>query len=107
MSIKVTPELLRNTATAIQNDMDHSQAIAQQYLATQQNAMGNDAWSGGGADSSNVTAMHVQEELSKILNGGTRLAEGLTKAAAIMESHEQDGAHAFSSLFGGQATTSV
>lgn len=102
--IKNMTEVLRSTATSIQNDMDRAQAIAAQYLNTQQNAMGGDSWSGGGALASNQTAMEVQDNLQKVLTGGTRLAEGLTQAAAIMESHEGDSAHAFTSLFGGTQT---
>lgn len=107
VTIKVTPELLRNTASAIQNDMDHAQAVANQYLASQQNAMGGDTWSGGGAMASNQTAIEVENDLQKTLTGGTRLAEGLTQAAAIMESHEADSAHAFNALFGGNTVHSV
>lgn len=104
-TIKNMTEVLRSTASSIQNDMDHAQAVANQYLATQQNAMGGDTWSGGGAIASSQTAAQVQESLQKILTGGTRLAEGLTQAAAIMESHEGDSAHSFTSLFGAGAHT--
>ena len=105
--LKVTPEFLRNTARDIRNNMDHAMAIGQAYLSTQQNSMGSDMWSGGGADASNVTAIQVQDDLQKVLNGGTRLCEGLVQAAALIEAHEQDGSHAFQALFGGHGTTAV
>lgn len=107
MTIKVTPELLRNSASAIRNDMEHAQAVANQYLASHQNAVGADSWAGGGSDASGATAIEVQNSLAKTLTGGTRLAEGLTQAAAIMESHESDSQHAFNSLFGGNSVQSV
>lgn len=107
MTLKVGPEVLRNTASALRNDMDHAQAIANQYLVSHQNAVGADSWSGGGSDASGVTALEVENALQKLLTGGTRLADGLEAAAHIMEGHESDSAHAFNSLFGGHTVQSV
>lgn len=101
MAIKVTPEMLRNTSQAIQHDMEHATAVANSYLSNQQNVMGSDSWSGDAVVASNATAEQIHADLQKVLTGGQRLAEGLTQAAALMEAHESDGSHAFSSLFGG------
>jgi hypothetical protein len=48
-----------------------------------------------------MTAAEVANDLNKVLTGGTRLAEGLTQAAALMEGHEADSQAAFQALFGG------
>jgi hypothetical protein len=48
-----------------------------------------------------MTAAEVSSDLNKVLMGGTRLAEGLTQAAALMEGHEADSQAAFQALFGG------
>lgn len=103
MTIKVTPQLLRSTAHDVQANMEHALSIAQGYLANQENVMNPATWSGGGVIASHVTAMEVSNDLSKILTGGTRLAEGLAQAAALMEGHEADAQTAFQSLFGGAA----
>jgi len=97
--------MLRNYGRDIHNNMETAVAIGQAYMASQQNAMGGQAWAGGGADSSAQTAAMVQESLQKILNGGMRLTEGLNQAAGLMESHEQDGSHAFQALFGAHSTS--
>ncbi|BBZ50410.1 WXG100 family type VII secretion target [Mycobacterium heidelbergense] len=103
MTIKVTPQLLRSTAHDIQANMEHALAIAKGYLANQENVMNPATWSGGGVIASHMTATEVTNDLNKVLMGGTRLAEGLTHAAALMESHEADSQHAFQALFGGAA----
>lgn len=47
-----------------------------------------------------MTATEITNELNKVLTGGTRLAEGLVQAAALMEGHEADSQTAFQALFG-------
>ena len=101
MTIKVTPQLLRSTSQDIQANMEHAQAIAQGYLANQENVMNPATWSGAGVVASHMTAAEVTNDLNKVLMGGTRLAEGLTRAAALMEGHEADSQTAFQALFGG------
>ena len=103
MTIKVTPELLRSTSQDIQTNMEHALAIAKGYLANQENVMNPATWSGAGVVASHMTAAEVTNDLNKVLMGGTRLAEGLTQAAALMEAHEADSQTAFQSLFGGSA----
>jgi Proteins of 100 residues with WXG len=101
MTITVTPQMLRDTATAIHTNMEHALGIGRGYLGNHQNVMAPGSWTGGAVDASYVTATEVSNDLNKILMGGTRLTEGLTKAAALMEAHEADSVHAFTSLFGG------
>ena len=99
MAIKVTPELLRNTSQVLVTHMQTATAIAQQYLADQENVHSPTTWFGPGVVQSNMTASEVSADLQKVLMGGTRLAEGLNGAAALMESHEADSVHAFAALF--------
>ncbi len=101
MTIKVTPELLRSTSHDIQANMEHAISIAQGYLANQENVMNPATWSGQAVVASHMTAAEVSNDLNKVLMGGTRLAEGLTQAAALMEGHEADSQTAFQALFGG------
>lgn len=104
MTIKVTPELLTTTSDALTGYMESATAIANGYLANQENVMGESTWNGEGVTSSHQTAVQVHEDLQKVLTGGTVLAEGLKQAAALMTSHEGDAAHSFSALFGGHTT---
>lgn len=99
MTIKVTPQMLRDTSNAIQANMEHAMAIAQGYVANQENVMNPSTWSGDAVTASHATATEVSNDLNKILSGGTRLAEGLNQAAALMEGHEADSTHAFNALF--------
>jgi ESAT-6 family protein len=101
VTIKVTPQLLRSTSHDIQANMEQAIAIAQGYLANQENVMNPATWSGAGVVASHMTAAEVTNDLNKVLMGGTRLAEGLTQAAALMEGHEADSQAAFQALFGG------
>lgn len=103
MTIKVTPELLRSTSQDIHTNMEHAISIAKGYMANQENVMNPATWSGAGVVASHMTAAEVTNDLNKVLMGGTRLAEGLSRAAALMEGHEADSQTAFQSLFGGSA----
>lgn len=100
-TIVVTPEMLRTTAAALQGHMEHATAIANGYLHNHENIMSSSTWAGAGVQSSYSTAAQIHADLQKILTGGTRLADGLNQAAALMESHESDASHSFLSLFGG------
>ncbi len=99
-TIQVTSQMLRDTSSHIQANMEHAIGIAQGYVANQENVMSPSTWSGDAVTASHVTATEVANDLNKILSGGTRLAEGLKQAAALMDAHEADSAHAFTSLFG-------
>jgi uncharacterized protein YukE len=101
VTIKVTPQLLRSTSHDVQANMEHAIAIAKGYLANQENVMNPATWSGAGVVASHMTAAEVTNDLNKVLMGGTRLAEGLNQAAALMEGHEADSQTAFQALFGG------
>jgi uncharacterized protein YukE len=103
VTIKVTPQLLRSTSQDIQANMEQALAIAQGYLSNQENVMNPATWSGAGVVASHMTAAEVTNDLNKVLAGGTRLAEGLTRAAALMEGHEADSQTAFQALFGGSS----
>ena len=100
MTIKVNPEMLRNTAAAIQADIDHAQAIVNGYLANQENVLGSNTWSGDGSRASHGTASELQSQMSRALQGAHRLTEGLTQAAAIMESKDADDVTAYQGLCG-------
>lgn len=87
-TIQVTPQMLRSTANDIQANMEQAMGIAKGYLANQENVMNPATWSGTGVVASHMTATEITNELNKVLTGGTRLAEGLVQAAALMEGHE-------------------
>lgn len=99
-TIQVTPQMLRSTANDIQANMEQAMGIAKGYLANQENVMNPATWSGAGVVASHMTATEITNELNKVLTGGTRLAEGLVQAAALMEGHEADSQTAFQALFG-------
>lgn len=96
--LQVTPEMMRATAQAIENALEHATVIANQYLANHE-AMGA-AWQGDGYMSSTNTATKLQHGLAQATTHGKGLADGLIKAAMMMEQHEMDASHSFSS-FGG------
>lgn len=100
--LQVTPEMLRSTQQSIQTALEHATVIANQYLANHE-AMGA-AWQGDGYMSSTNTATKVQHDLAQAVTWGTKLAEGLGKAAVMMEQHETDAAHSFASFAGGTST---
>lgn len=102
-AIVVTPELMRNTASKLSQHIEHAQAITNQYLADHENILGAATWDGGGSKASYATAAQIHEDMQKVLIGGTRLTEGLTQAAALMESNEAHAEQAFHALFGGQS----
>lgn len=97
----VTPELLRSTQQAIESALQHATAVANEYLSGHENVMGAASWSGGASTSSLTTAEQINHDLQQTVAGGQRLAHGLGQAAVLMESHETDAAHSFTSLFGG------
>lgn len=99
-TIQVTPQMLRSTANDIQANMEQAMGIAKGYLANQENVMNPATWSGAGVVASHMTATEITNELNKVLTGGTRLAEALVQAAALMEGHEADSQTAFQALFG-------
>lgn len=101
VAIIVDANVLRATSDKIQDHMQHAIAIAKGYLDNQENSMGAATWSGAGVVASHQTATQVTADLNKVLTGGTRLAEGLKQAAALMENHEADSQAAFQALFGG------
>jgi ESAT-6 family protein len=100
--LQVTPEMMRSTAQAIENALEHATVIANQYLANHE-AMGA-AWQGDGYMSSTNTATKVQHGLGQATTHGTGLAHGLIKAANLMEQHEVDAAHSFAAFGGGTNT---
>jgi len=58
------------------------------------------SWQGDGYQSSTNTAMKVQHDLAQAVTWGTKLAQGLGKAALLMEQHEMDAAHSFAGFAG-------
>ncbi|MGD9622206.1 MAG: WXG100 family type VII secretion target [Mycolicibacterium sp.] len=107
MTIQVTPEVLRNTSSAIQSNIETAHQIINGYLGNQENVMGNSTWAGPGVNASYATAGQLHSDLTKMLTGAARLAEGLNQAASLMEAHEDDSTHAFNSLFSGGSVQSV
>ncbi|AQT82225.1 hypothetical protein B1R94_27715 [Mycolicibacterium litorale] len=91
-AVVVTPEMLRDTQNAITSALEHATAIANGYLTTHEN-IGAAAWAGMGQDASRQTATQINHDLNQAVMGGTRLAEGLGRAAAHMEEHETQAAH--------------
>jgi uncharacterized protein YukE len=101
-AMKVTPEVLRDTKAAMENAMEHAQAIVQQYLTTHQDVMGV-VWNGPAGTSSNTTAGILADDLNKTTQGCLRMAHGLGNAASLVEQHEIDQARALASFDVGQS----
>jgi uncharacterized protein YukE len=97
----VTPELLRNTQQAIESALQHAQFVANEYLSNHENVINVASWHGQAGFTSLTTAGQLNHDLAQTVAGGQRLAHGLGRAAALMENHEADASHGFTSLFGG------
>lgn len=98
--ITVTPELLNSTAQKIDANLEHAVAIANSYYAGHENVVAASMFTGGAANSSLLTADHLNVSLQQTIAGCQRLAHGLRRAATLMVSHEDDAAHSFTGLFG-------
>jgi uncharacterized protein YukE len=96
--LQVTPDMMRQTQQAIETALEHATVIANQYLSNHE-AMGV-SWQGDGYQSSTNTAMKVQHDLAQAVTWGTKLTQGLGKAALLMEQHEMDAAHSFAGFAG-------
>jgi uncharacterized protein YukE len=102
--LQVTPDMMRQTQQAIETALEHATVVANQYLSSHENV--GVAWQGDGYQSSVNTAAKVQHDLAQATTWGTKLAQGLGKAALMMEQHEMDAAHSFAG-FAGDAGTSA
>ena len=92
MSLIVTPEVLRTTQQAIESALEQATSIANGYLSTHE-GLGSAVWGGQAQLASVNTASQINLELQQTITGGTRLANGLSQAASMMEHHEADAAH--------------
>jgi len=92
MSLIVTPEVLRTTQQAIESALEQATSIANGYLSTHE-GLGSAVWGGQAQLASVNTAGQINLELQQTITGGTRLANGLSQAASMMEAHEADAAH--------------
>jgi uncharacterized protein YukE len=97
MALVVTPEVLRSTQQAIESALQHATAIAQEYLSSHESIAAG-IWAGSAQGASVNSAVQINHDLQQIITGGTRLANGLGQAAALMESHEDESAHTLTSF---------
>ena len=97
MSLIVTPEVLRSTRQAIETALEHATSIANGYLSSHE-GLGSAVWGGQAQLASVNTAGQINLELQQTITGGTRLAQGLSQAASLMEQHEADAAHSLTSF---------
>ena len=97
MSLIVTPEVLRTTQQAIESALEQATSIANGYLSTHE-GLGSAVWGGQAQLASVNTAGQINLELQQTITGGTRLAQGLSQAASLMEEHEADAAHSLTSF---------
>ena len=97
MTLVVTPEVLRSTQQAIESALQHATAIANGYLSSHE-GLGSAVWGGQASLASVNTAAQINQDLQQTITGGTRLAHGLSQAAALMEQHEADSAHSLTSF---------
>lgn len=95
MTLVVTPEVLRSTRQSIETALAHATAIANGYLSSHE-SLGSAVWGGQAQLASVSTAVQINQDLQKVLTGGTRLAQGLGQAASVMEQQEVDAAHSLS-----------
>ena len=92
MTLVVTPEVLRSTQHAIESALEHATNIANGYLSNHE-GLGAAVWGGQAQLASVNTAVQINSDLQQTITGGTRLAQGLSQAASMMEQHEADAAH--------------
>lgn len=97
--ITVTPELLNVTAQKIDADLEHAIAIAGNYYSGHENVVSAALFAGPASNASLMTAGHLNDSLQQTIAGCQRLSNGLRKAAALMQVHEDDAAHGFTQLF--------
>lgn len=97
MTLIVTPEVLRSTQNAIESALEHATAIASGYLSSHE-GLGSAVWGGQAQLASVNTAGQINHELQQTITGGTRLAQGLSQAASLMEQHEADAANSLTSF---------
>lgn len=107
MTITVTPEMLMAASQHISGRIDEAEHIAKSYLATIENAIGPQTYSGAGSDASHQVATQVSADLAKTLTGGRSLANGLMKAAQIMASGDAEDDQHYRALFGGDGAGTV
>lgn len=94
----VTPDLLRTAQQHIESALQTATAIANEYLSSHEDIL-NVGWAGQAGSTSLTTAGQINHDLQQVIAGGQRLAHGLGRAAMLMEHHEDDAAHGFTSLF--------
>lgn len=97
MTLVVTPEVLRSTRQAIEAALQQATSIANGYLSTHE-GLGGAVWGGQAQLASVNTAAQINQDLQQAIAGGTRLANGLDQAAALIEQHEVDAAHNLSAF---------
>lgn len=97
MPLVVTPDVLRTTQQAIESALQHATSIANGYLSSHE-GLGAAVWGGQAQLASVNTAAQINSDLQQVITGGTRLAEGLSQAASLMEQHEADAAHSLTSF---------
>lgn len=97
MTLVVTPDVLRSTRQAIESALEHATTIANGYLSTHE-GLGSAVWGGQAQLASVATATEINHDLQQTIVGGTRLAGGLSQAAALIEQHEADSAHNLTSF---------
>lgn len=100
MTLVVTPEVLRSTQQAIESALEQATAIANGYLSNHE-GLGSAVWGGQAQLASVNTAVQINADLQQTITGGTRLAQGLSQAASMMEQHEADAAHSLSGFTAG------
>jgi len=100
MTLVVTPEVLRSTQQAIESALEQATAIANGYLSNHE-GLGSAVWGGQAQLASVNTAVQINADLQQTITGGTRLAQGLSQAASMMEQHEADAAHSLAGFTAG------
>ena len=92
--------MLRSTQQAIEAALEQATAIANGYLSNHE-GLGSAVWGGQAQLASVNTAVQINADLQQTITGGTRLAQGLSQAASMMEQHEADAAHSLAGFTAG------
>jgi len=100
MTLVVTPEVLRSTQQAIEAALEQATTIANGYLSNHE-GLGSAVWGGQAQLASVNTAVQINADLQQAITGGTRLAQGLSQAASMMEQHEAEAAHSLAGFAAG------
>lgn len=101
----VPPEVLRATSNAIRNAMEQITALGSQAETVVADVVGSGQFSGDAAKAAAMAGAQIQQDLQKIMQHGTYLAEHLSKSATIVEEGDAQSQSKLQALFAHTSTS--